>query len=654
MINKDTIDTIFETARIEEVIGEYVHLKKAGANYKGLSPFTNEKTPSFVVSPAKQIYKCFSSGKGGNVVGFIMEHDHLSYPEALKYLAKKYNIEIEEEKQTPEQEIAASERESLYIVSEFAQKYFTETLLESEEGKAIGLSYFKQRGFTDETIKKFKLGYNPDSWDAFTGEALKQGYKLEFLEKTGLTIVKGDKQFDRFKGRVMFPIESLSGRILGFGGRILKSDAKAAKYVNSPESEIYHKSKVLYGIYQAKQEIIKQDNCYLVEGYTDVISLHQAGIHNVVASSGTALTPEQIRLIKRLTPNITILYDGDNAGIKASFRGIDLILEEGMNVRVLLFPEGEDPDSYARSVDKEELKEYLEKSTKDFISFKATVLAEEAQNDPIKKAGLIKDMVTSIAKIPDRITRDVYIQECSRLMDISETVLSAETAQIRRKLFTEKRPKGEPDQMSVVHSPTYEEEKPKQNAFDFEEQEKAIMSLLLNYGEKEIELTRSVEEVDEVGQKFVKDEAYTTTITEAILIDLQIDGIEFENPIYNEIFLEAGSLLNQGQIVSGTYFARHENEGIMNKTIDLITEKYELSDWSLKEIHVKDLTNNLDKSLKESILRLKEKRLSKQIQELAEAIKTNLDDEQLLKTKKKLVKMTTVRQRINNELNRVC
>ncbi len=654
MINKDTIDTIFETARIEEVIGEYVHLKKAGANYKGLSPFTTEKTPSFVVSPAKQIYKCFSSGKGGNVVGFIMEHDHLSYPEALRYLAKKYNIEIEEEKQTPEQEIAASERESLYIVSEFAQKYFSETLLESEEGKAIGLSYFKQRGFTDETISKFKLGYNPDSWDALTSEALKQGYKLEFLEKTGLTIVKGDKQFDRFKGRVMFPIQSLSGRILGFGGRILKSDAKAAKYVNSPESEIYHKSKVLYGIYQAKQEIIKQDNCYLVEGYTDVISLHQAGIHNVVASSGTALTPEQIRLIKRLTPNITILYDGDNAGIKASFRGIDLILEEGMNVRVLLFPEGEDPDSYAQSVSKDELKEYLEKTSKDFISFKATVLAEEAQNDPIKKAALIKDMVTSIAKIPDRITRDVYIQECSRLMDISETVLSAETAQIRRKLFTEKRPKGEPEGMNVVHSPVYEEEKPKHNAFDFEEQEKAIMSLLLNYGEKEIELTRSVEEVDEVGQKFVKDEAYNTTITEAIIIDLQYDGIEFENPIYNEIFLEASSLLNQERIVSGTYFARHENEGIMNKTIDLITERYELSDWSLKEIHVKDMSNNLDRSLKESILRLKEKRLSKQIQELAEAIKTNLDEEQLLKTKKKLVKMTTVRQRINNELNRVC
>ncbi|MBT8272290.1 MAG: DNA primase, partial [Bacteroidia bacterium] len=423
MISKSTIDKVFETARVEEVIGDFVQLKKSGSNFKGLSPFSDERTPSFMVSPVKQIWKDFSSGKGGTVVSFLMEHEHFTYPEAIKYLAKKYNIEVEETQQTDEEKEKANERESLYLVSEYANSYFQDILLNTDPGQAIGLSYFKERGFTEETIKKFPLGYAKDEWQAFTDEALKQGYQLEFLEKTGLTIVKEDKKFDRFKGRVIFPIHSMSGRVLGFGGRILGSDKKAAKYLNSPESDIYHKSKVLYGINYAKQSIAKEDNCYLVEGYTDVIQFHQTGIKNVVSSSGTALTSDQIRLINRLTKNITVLFDGDAAGTRASLRGIDLILEQGMNVKVCSFPEGEDPDSFAKNNTLEELSLYLDSKAMDFIQFKASLLFEETKNDPVKKAETIRDIVNSISKIPDQIKKEVYIQECAKIMDISEAVL---------------------------------------------------------------------------------------------------------------------------------------------------------------------------------------------------------------------------------------
>jgi DNA primase len=421
---------------VEEVIGDFVQLKRAGSNYKGLSPFSDERSPSFMVSPVKQIWKDFSSGKGGNSVTFLMEHEHFTYPEAIRYLAKKYNIEIEETEVSQEEKLEANEKESMFLVSEFAKKYFYETLLQSEEGKAIGLTYFKERGFTNETIEKFGLGYSPETWDAFTKEALGKGYQLDYLDKVGLTIVREDgKHFDRFKGRVMFPIQSLSGRNLGFGGRILNNDKKAAQYLNSPESEIYHKSKVLYGIFHAKQAIAKQNNCYLVEGYTDVIQLHQAGIENVVASSGTALTPDQIRLVNRLTKNITVLFDGDAAGLRASIRGIDLILEEGMNVKVCTFPDGDDPDSFARKNSYEDLVLYLENNAKDFIQFKASLLMNDAKNDPIKKAELIRDMVVSISKIPDRIQREIYIQECSRIMDISEQVLLNTLAQLVQKIL---------------------------------------------------------------------------------------------------------------------------------------------------------------------------------------------------------------------------
>jgi len=464
MIPKETIDKIFDAARIEEVVGDYVTLKKRGANLLGVCPFHNEKTPSFTVSPAKGIYKCFGCGKAGNSVNFMMDHDQMTYPEALKYLAKKYNIEIEEKEQTPEQLQANNERESLFVVCTHAQKYYTHNLFNTDEGRSIGLSYFKERGFRDDIVEKFQLGYALEDRKAFTKEALDKGYKLEYLVKAGLTIDKsGDSDiqnpnsqisnlpagqagpksqipnvFDRFAGRVIFPIHNVTGRAIAFGGRILKTDKKLAKYINSPETDIYHKSNVLYGLFFAKKSIIQEDVCFLVEGYTDVISMHQAGIENVVASSGTSLTVEQIRQIKRYTQNITILYDGDNAGIKASFRGIDMILEEGMNVKVLLFPDGDDPDSFSKRVSYEELKKFIAENTKDFIAFKTNLLYSEVSHDPIKKANLIKDIVETIAVIPEAINRSVYIKECSRLMELDEQMLLNELNKIRRKNIADK------------------------------------------------------------------------------------------------------------------------------------------------------------------------------------------------------------------------
>ncbi len=431
MIPKETIDLIFETARIDEVVGDFVQLKKRGVNLLGNCPFHDEKTPSFTVSPAKGIYKCFGCGKGGNAVNFVMDHEHYSYPEALKYLANKYNIFIEETVRTPEQEEAANHRESMFIVSNTANDYFQNQLFNSDEGRAVGLSYFKERGYREETLKKFQLGYSPDKSDAFSNHALKEGYKIEFLEKTGLTIPKETRNYDRFHGRVMFPIHSLSGRVLGFGGRILKSNVKAAKYLNSPESEIYHKSKVLYGMYFAKNSIVKKNRCLLVEGYTDVVSMQQAGIENVVASSGTSLTIDQIKLIKRFTNNITLLFDGDAAGLKAALRGVNLILEEGLNVKVVTFPDGEDPDSYAKKVSSEVLENYIEEEAKDFIEFKCSLLLEDAKEDPIKRAELIKDVSSTIALIPDHVARTVYAQTSSNILGVEEQVVFTSIEQAR-------------------------------------------------------------------------------------------------------------------------------------------------------------------------------------------------------------------------------
>jgi len=429
------IDEIMQTSRIEEVIGEFVHLKRAGSSLKGLSPFTDEKTPSFVVSPAKQIFKCFSTGKGGSVVTFLMEKEHYSYPEALKWLANKYNITLpEEEEQTAEQLAVITERESLQIINEFAKNHFHERMLTTEEGKAIGLSYFVERGFRQDIIEKFQLGYCLEKGNDFTEAALNKGYKLEYLEKIGLVKSKDGRNFDFFRGRVMFPIHSVTGRVLGFGGRTLLSDKKIAKYFNSPESIIYNKSDILYGLFFAKGDIIKYDNCFLVEGYTDVISMHQAGITNVVSSSGTSLTHGQIKLIRRYTPNVTILYDGDAAGIKASFRGIDLLLEEGLNVRVVLFPDGDDPDSYSKKVSSTELEEYIQSNTKDFVTFKAEILLQ-GTTDPIQRSKLIHDIVHSISLIPDQISRTVYTKEIAKRFDIDQTIVEQELIKLRRNIL---------------------------------------------------------------------------------------------------------------------------------------------------------------------------------------------------------------------------
>ncbi len=619
MISRTTIDTVFETARLEEVIGDFVQLKKSGSNFKGLSPFTDERTPSFMVSPVKQIWKDFSSGKGGNVISFLMEHEHFTYPEAIKYLAKKYGIEIEETQQTNEQKEQADERESLYLVSEFAKKYFHNTLLKVEEGKAIGLSYFKERGFTKDTIKKFELGYSLDQWEAFTNKAIKEGYKLDFLEKTGLTIVKEAKQFDRFKGRVMFPILSMSGRTLGFGGRILTSDKKAAKYLNSPESDIYHKSKVLYGIHHAKQEIAKEDNCYLVEGYTDVIQMYQTGIKNVVSSSGTALTPEQIRLINRLTNNITVLFDGDAAGLRASLRGIDLILEQGMNVKICTFPEGEDPDSFAKNNSFEELTEYLKEQSQDFINFKASLLASEAKNDPIKKADTIRDMVVSIAKIPDVIKREVYVKECSRIMDISEEVLFNTLAQILQKERKDlaKRAQKPTQAFEVISS----EKQPTQKVDVQFELEQKIIELLLLYGVEEANFEEVTLETNEKGEITFKSEIVTSKVFEKIYLDLQEDEIEFANKDFKDLYYDIINNYNQEQGLQMDMFINNLKPQKAETITHILMneEKHTLHKWEEKDIYVKGKEVTISQFVTETMLNMRRYLIDSKIDELAKS-----------------------------------
>ena len=635
MISRSTIDRVFETARVEEVIGEFVQLKKAGSNFKGLSPFVDEKSPSFMVSPVKQIWKDFSTGKGGNAISFLMEHEHYTYPEAIKWLAKKYNIEIEETEQSSEEKAQMNERESMFLVSTYAKDYFHDIMLNSNKGKAIGLSYFKERGFRDDIIKTFELGYCLDEWDAFTKAALAKGYDLKYLASTGLTIVKENRQFDRFKGRVLFPIHSMSGRILGFGGRILTADKKAAKYLNSPESDIYHKSKILYGLFQAKKEIAKQDNCYLVEGYTDVISFHQSGIENVVASSGTALTSDQIRLVNRLTKNITVLFDGDAAGIRASIRGIDLILEQGMNVKVVQFPDGEDPDSFAKSHSNEELKKYLEDSAQDFINFKVSLLLKDSNNDPIKKAGVIRDIVMSISKIPDGIQREVYVQECARILDISERVLFSELAQIIAKGVQEKNkvsrqqnnaqqdPNTPPPeyflaqeqaQMGVVKGGVVSLEK----IDEISKFEKEIIKILLVHGNKEAEFIEEIESEDEEGKVLLTSRKYNNNVSAEIYVHLQDDEMEFTNTIFQEIYTEIIHQLNQSEKLEINALVNHQNKEIASTVTSILMdedeEKYQLSDWEGQNIEVKMAL--LSKQVNDVVFNLRRVLIGKKIEEL--------------------------------------
>ena len=592
--------------RVEEVIGDFVQLKRAGSNYKGLSPFSNERTPSFMVSPVKQIWKDFSSGKGGNAIAFLMEHEHFTYPEAIRYLAKKYHIEIEENEQSTEEKAQADERESLYIVSEYAQQYFQDTLFNTEAGKAIGMTYFKERGFTEETIQKFRLGFSPDEWTAFTDNALAKGYQLEFLEKTGLTIVNGDRKFDRFKGRVMFPIHSMSGRVLGFGGRILTNDKKQAKYLNSPESEIYHKSKVLYGIFFAKQAIAKADNCYLVEGYTDVIQMHQKGIENVVASSGTALTQDQIRLIHRLTPNITVLYDGDAAGLRASIRGVDLILEQGMNVKVCTFPDGDDPDSFARKTAYEDLVLYLENNATDFIRFKASLLMQEAQNDPIKKAETIRDMVESISKIPDLIKREVYVRECASIMDISEQVLFSTLAQILKKDFYEgqKVERKQKAAMQVVQTP---EEAQKRTVNRLEVLEYDLIKNLLLYGNRECIFTDTILVEEEDGTLKEQQIQQTLKVYEKIFLELQEDEIELANLDFKQIYELLMSKLSENPNYDVNRIANELPIELSEKVSGMLLddENNQLHDWSKRDIVPKAKDAHLDAIVSDIILNIR-------------------------------------------------
>lgn len=564
MIEQATIDKIHDTADIVEVVGEFITLKKRGVNYIGSCPFHNEKTPSFTVSPTKGIYKCFGCGAAGNPTKFLMDHEHISYVEALKYLAKKYHIEIEEREETEEDRQAKSDRESLMIVSSFAQKHFVELLHNHEEGKAIGLSYFRSRSISEAMVDKFELGYCLENKTAFTDHALKSGYNIDYLVKSGLTIQKGDWKADRFAGRVMFPIHSISGKVIAFGGRTLKADKKIAKYLNSPESEIYHKSKVLYGIYFAKKTIIQNDQCYLVEGYTDVISLHQAGIENVVASSGTSLTEEQIKLIKRFTSNVTILYDGDFAGIKASMRGIDMFLEQGLNVKVVLFPDGEDPDSYSHKHSATELKTFLEDNEKDFITFKTQLLSEEAEKDPVKRADLINQIVQSIASISDNITRSIYIKECSALMSIEENILYTEIKK-RRKIKFKK--------LYDKESKEAEQNISENKVFDtkiagkFEYEERAIVRLLLFYGDKNIE-----EEYDD-NDKLIS----ATSLSEFIIKELKAFEEDFHHETYRDIVSAYIKASENGQVLTDKYFTNHENTAIQKIAIDILSDNQPLS-----------------------------------------------------------------------------
>ncbi|NWO29106.1 DNA primase [Capnocytophaga sp. oral taxon 903] len=628
MISKNTIDKVYDQMRVEEVIGDFVQLKRAGSNYKGLSPFSNERTPSFMVSPVKQIWKDFSSGKGGNAIAFLMEHEHFTYPEAIRYLAKKYHIDIEETQQSSEEKAQADERESLYIVSEYAQQYFQDTLFNTEAGKAIGMTYFKERGFTEETIQKFRLGFSPDEWTAFTDTALAKGYQLEFLEKTGLTIINGDRKFDRFKGRVMFPIHSMSGRVLGFGGRILTNDKKQAKYLNSPESEIYHKSKVLYGIFFAKQAIAKADNCYLVEGYTDVIQMHQKGIENVVASSGTALTQDQIRLIHRLTPNITVLYDGDAAGLRASIRGVDLILEQGMNVKVCTFPEGDDPDSFARKTAYEDLVLYLENNATDFIRFKASLLMQEAQNDPIKKAETIRDMVESISKIPDLIKREVYVRECATIMDISEQVLFSTLAQILKKDFYEgQKVERKQSTMQVVQTP---EEAQKRTVNRLEVLEHDLIKILLSKGNEDCVFTDTILVEEENGDLKEKQIQQTLKVYEKVFLELQEDEIEFANPDFKQIYDQLMTMFQEDTSYDVSRLANELPVELSAKVSDLEMEDEfrKLDNWLKRDIVAKEKDRDLNRIISDIILNIRLLLIMHLINNLAEKVRSEITDEE--------------------------
>ena len=636
MISQETVSRIFDAVDIVDVVSDFVALKKSGTNYKGLSPFTNEKTPSFMVSPSKGIFKDFSSGKGGNAVGFLMEHEKLSYPEALQYLAKKYNIEIEQTELTPEEIQQRNERESLLAVTQYAQKFFTEQFI-TAEGKAVGLSYLRQRGFRDDIVEKFQLGYSPEERKALTENALKAGYRQEFLVKTGLTIEKEDYVFDRFAGRIIFPIHGISGNVVGFGGRTLRSDKNIAKYLNSPESDIYHKSRILYGLFQAKKSIVNSNRCFLVEGYTDVIALHQAGIENVVSSSGTALTTEQIRLIKRFTENITILYDGDEAGLKASFRGIDMILEEGLNVKVLLFPEGEDPDSFSQGRSSSEFIEFIDRNERDFITFKTEVLISDTQNDPIKRANMITDIVRSVAVIPDGIKRSVYLKECSLLLDVEEGLLHSEVNKIRekRREQTWKRERQSPDQLIVPVQPTVPAFV--QNVYS-EIEEREIIYFLLKFGNQALKLS---------GEKNTD-----ISVSQYIIREIQNDELEFTNLIYKRVFEDVLAIIESGKNISERAFTFHDDKEVQDLAVDIVTSKYELSKvWKRKESYIELPGENLGVEVPKTLLLYKLRVIDMALDDIRKQISESEkqgESEKVMEHMARLRDLETVKNELSN------
>ena len=643
MISKTTIDKVFEQSLVEEVVGEFVQLKKSGSNYKGLSPFSNEKTPSFVVSPVKQIWKDFSSGKGGNAVAFLMEHEHFTYPEAIKYLARKYNIEIEETQVSSLDKEKASEKESLFIVSEYAKDFFSDTLFNSSEGKSIGFSYFKERGFSDETIKKYDLGYLPDKLNYFSKEAISNGYDPVFLEKSGLSIFQNKKSIDRFRGRVIFPIHSMSGRILGFGGRILNNQLKTAKYLNSPESLIYNKSKILYGIFYAKQDIAKLDNCFIVEGYTDVIQLHQKGIKNVVSSSGTALTIDQITLIRRLTSNVTMLFDGDKAGVNATLRGIDIILTAGLNVNVCSFPNGEDPDSYSQDKSYEEIDDYLKNNSKDFIQFKASILAQNSKNDPISKANTINEIINSISIIPDRIKQEIYVKHCSSIMDISEEVLFNSLAQ---------KTKNEIHSISKKRIAKVQKATKNKDVDLLFELEKKIIEILLLYGSKEENFEELILKNDEDGNVVLEPTTVNSLVYEKIFLDLQQDEIEFTNESFKIIYEKIINEFQKNQKLILEVFLNSLNQDLANHVTGILMneDQYELHDWLSKNIFVKHKDKVISQLVSETILSLRTFLINKKVEELKEETKDSLENNKILEEIGEYHKLKTI---LSKKLNRV-
>ena len=638
MIPKDIIDDIFNAALIEDVVGDFVILKKRGANLLGVCPFHDEKTPSFTVSPAKGIYKCFGCGKGGNSVNFIMEHEQFSYPEALKHLAKKYQIEVPEIQLTQDQIDKSNAKESLYIVNSFANDFF-QNQLSTNKGLSIAMSYFKERGINDNVIKKFQLGYSPDEWNALTERALKANYKKEYLEQTGLSIFKQEKTFDRFKGRIIFPIHSLSGRVLGFGGRTLSNNKKLAKYINSPESEIYHKSKNLYGLYFSKSAIIKQNTCYLVEGYTDVLAMHQCGLENVVASSGTALSIEQIKLINRYTKNIHILFDGDPAGIKASFRGIDLILSQGLNVKIILFPDGEDPDSYSKKVTPDEFGDFIKNEAKDFITFKTQLLKDEIGQDPTKKAALIKEIINSISVIPDHIGRAVFIKECSQLLEISEKILTEEIVRIKSSGQGSREIK---KVNSKISNPS------KSTKVDFNQshhQERDIIRFLLSYGDKEISFFEESLNTSE-SQNTVQ-----VLVSEFILQEISQE-LEFDHPIYAKILEEYISLRQKEQKPETKYFTQHKNIEISQMATDIISNQYELSEnWKKHGIFTDTEDVHLKLAVENSVYSLKIKKIEQAIKAIQTEINSN-NERQQNEALVKINKLLILKKMISKKLGR--